>query len=122
MKIFDLPISQIYVIQGVKNPKIISDLPQYIQWIPWKDENILQDQLIIGKNFQNLLNLLGYHKILQNSLIQDMNIISDALDLTQSYKNNFPIVLDKFRKHSDFYAFFVGKLPFLCLFCRRKVS
>ncbi len=99
-----MPSAPLYIIQG-SSAKDISDLPHSIQWIDWKDKNLLNNQLIIGKTMRNFVTTMENQGIFDSSIVKSLNTVAEMIAITEVYLKDLPIVLSKFREIEEFFEF-----------------
>ncbi|TFG20653.1 MAG: hypothetical protein EU530_02465 [Promethearchaeota archaeon] len=99
-----MPSAPLYIIQG-SSEKDITDLPRSIEWIDWKDKNLLDSQLIIGKTMQNFVTNMENHGIFNASIVKSLNTIAETIAITEDYLKDLPIALNQFRELEEFFEF-----------------
>jgi hypothetical protein len=105
LKIVDLPPSNLYILQGEDLENTLSDLPESVRWVNWKDKILYSEQKLIEKNFQGFLSKLETKKILNPSQVNNLRSMSNILALTERFSRELPNVINSYRIYEDFFSF-----------------
>jgi len=105
MKLTDLPPSRIYVIQRNNSTELLADNFPSINWINWRDNNILHNQVIEGNSMKDLIKKLDDHHTITTSLLEDYPVLSNILSITKMYLEEIPDILNNFRQFDSLFEF-----------------
>jgi predicted nucleic acid-binding Zn-ribbon protein len=92
--------AQLIVLQGKYSSS--TDFREPVNWINWKDKNLVQNQYISGKILDKLLKLLLKYKIISTNVYNIHQIFKDGITQTNTLLNNISSFISFLNSHLEY--------------------